>query len=127
MFGEGLGPGPSVPRLPDDQVEAFRRGGSMVARGAFDATETARMRRWSDALVSIDRATAESGCLQIAAGQHECGLFRSWEPMSEVDMDGMDFVPCPTEPGDVMFFDCCAPHVSEPNLTDTVRRFYFAT
>ncbi|HIE20029.1 MAG TPA: phytanoyl-CoA dioxygenase family protein, partial [Rhodospirillales bacterium] len=29
--------------------------------------------------------------------------------------------------GDVIFFDCYAPHASEPNLTDQTRRLYYAT
>jgi len=79
------------------------------------------------ALVSIDAATLENGCLELCAGRHQEGLFRSWEPLTDADMQGMDFVPCPTEPGDVVFFDCYAPHQSEPNLSDGVRRIYYAT
>jgi hypothetical protein len=79
------------------------------------------------ALVSIDKATPANGCLQIVSGQHRVGLFRSWEPLNEDDMAGMEFVDCPTEPGDVIFFDSYAPHASEPNLSDAIRRIYFAT
>jgi ectoine hydroxylase-related dioxygenase (phytanoyl-CoA dioxygenase family) len=42
-------------------------------------------------------------------------------------MADMDFVHCPTKPGDVVFFDCYVPHASEPNLTNKIRRMYFAT
>ncbi len=79
------------------------------------------------ALVSIDEATVENGCLQMVAGHHRRGLFKSWEPLSEDDMAGMEFVQCPTKPGDVVFFDCFAPHASEPNMTDETRRIYYAT
>lgn len=79
------------------------------------------------ALVSIDAATLENGCLELCAGHHQEGLFRSWEPLTEKDMKGMDFVACPTAPGDVVFFDCYAPHQSEPNMSDSVRRIYYAT
>jgi ectoine hydroxylase-related dioxygenase (phytanoyl-CoA dioxygenase family) len=78
-------------------------------------------------LVSIDEATVENGCLQMCAGHHQEGLFKSWEPLSEDDMADMDFVHCPTKPGDVVFFDCFAPHASEPNMTDTTRRIFYAT
>lgn len=78
-------------------------------------------------LVSIDEATVENGCLQICAGHHKRGLFTSWEPLSEEEMEGMEFVPVPTRPGDLVFFDCYAPHASEPNLTDRTRRLYYAT
>ncbi|MCB2101081.1 MAG: phytanoyl-CoA dioxygenase family protein [Rhodobacterales bacterium] len=79
------------------------------------------------ALVCIDEATIENGCLQMVAGHHQKGLYQSWEPLSEDDMAGMDFRPCPTQPGDVVFFDCYAPHASDPNMTDATRRIYFAT
>lgn len=79
------------------------------------------------ALVSIDAATLENGCLELCAGHHQEGLFRSWEPLSDADMQGMAFTPCPTEPGDVVFFDCYAPHQSAPNMSDGVRRIYYAT
>lgn len=78
-------------------------------------------------MVCIDRATLENGCLKMVAGHHKRGLFREWEPLSESEMTGMDFVPCPTEPGDIAFFDSYAPHASEPNLSDSIRRLYFAT
>ncbi len=78
-------------------------------------------------LVSIDEATVENGCLELCAGHHHRGLFKSWEPLSENDMAGMEFVSCPTSPGDVVFFDCFTPHQSEPNMTETTRRIYYAT
>jgi len=79
------------------------------------------------ALVCIDEATVDNGCLKLAAGHHNRGLFRSWEPLTEGDMAGMSFIDCPTKPGDLVFFDCYAPHASEPNMTDSTRRMYYAT
>jgi len=78
-------------------------------------------------LVCIDAATPENGCLKMVAGQHNRGLFRSWEPLTEEDMKGMEFVDCPTEPGDLVFFDSFAPHASDPNMTNAIRRLYYAT
>ncbi|MBE0531836.1 MAG: phytanoyl-CoA dioxygenase family protein [Rhodospirillales bacterium] len=78
-------------------------------------------------LVCIDAATPENGCLKVVAGQHKRGLFRSWEPLTEADMQGMEFVDCPTEPGDLVFFDSFAPHASDPNMTNATRRLYYAT
>ena len=79
------------------------------------------------ALVSIDPATEENGCLKMVRGHHKNGMFASWEPMTDADMAGMDFQPVPTEPGDVVFFDSFAPHSSEANLSDKIRRIYYAT
>ncbi|NQU60742.1 MAG: phytanoyl-CoA dioxygenase family protein [Rhodospirillales bacterium] len=79
------------------------------------------------ALVSIDESTLENGCLKMCAGHHKRGLFKSWEPLTDEDMAEMEFVPLPTQPGDVAFFDCYAPHASEPNMTEDTRRIYYAT
>ena len=78
-------------------------------------------------MVCIDEATLENGCLKMVAGQHKRGLFREWEPLTEEDMEGMAFVPCPTKPGDLAFFDSYTPHASEANMSDKIRRLYFAT
>ena len=80
-----------------------------------------------NALVSIDESTKENGCLEICSGHHKRGLFKSWEPLSDENMAGMEFIHCPTSPGDIIFFDCFTPHQSEPNLTETTRRIYFTT
>lgn len=79
------------------------------------------------AIVSIDESTEANGCLRVALGQQHRPLFREWEPLTDADMADMDFVPCPTRPGDLAFLDTYAPHASEPNLTDATRRLYFAT
>ena len=78
-------------------------------------------------LVSIDAATIENGCLELCAGYHQRGLFNSWEPLTEADIEGMDFRPVPTEPGDAVFFDCYTPHQSSPNMSNSVRRIYYVT
>ncbi len=80
-----------------------------------------------NALVCIDEATIENGCLRVVSGFHDRGLYRAWEPLSEKEMEGMEFVPTSTKPGDVILFDSYTPHSSEPNLTDQTRRIYFAT
>lgn len=78
-------------------------------------------------MVCIDEATIENGCLQLVSGFQNQGLYREWEPLTDKDMADMDFVNYPTQPGDVVFFDCYTPHASEPNLSDKIRRLYFAT
>jgi hypothetical protein len=78
-------------------------------------------------LVSIDAATTENGCLQICSGNHKRVLFKSWEPLSDNDIADMEFIDIPTEPGDVVFFDCFAPHKSNPNMSDKIRRIYYST
>jgi len=80
------------------------------------------------AMVSVDPATPENGCLEFAAGRHKRGLLgENWKPLTDADLEGARFVPCPTAPGDAVFFDCYAPHRSAPNLSDTPRRVLYVT
>ncbi len=74
------------------------------------------------AMVTLDAATLENGCLEIAAHRHREGLIgEEWSPLSESG------VPVPTAPGDVIFFDSFTPHASKPNLTDSPRRILYLT
>jgi ectoine hydroxylase-related dioxygenase (phytanoyl-CoA dioxygenase family) len=77
------------------------------------------------ALVTIDPATIENGCLEMAPGRHREGLIgEEWKPLGE---EGLDLQPVPTLPGDVIFFDSYAPHASKPNFTTTPRRILYLT
>lgn len=80
------------------------------------------------ALVTIDRATVDNGCLEIADGARLAGLIGDeWRPLTPSEMAGFSLVTVPTEPGDVLFFDSYAPHASKPNLTDHGRRILYLT
>lgn len=78
------------------------------------------------ALVGIDAATVENGCLEMARGWHEKGLIGDeWRPLDGIE--GLTFDACPTDAGDVVFFDSYAPHRSAPNLTHLPRRVLYVT
>ncbi|HWA45382.1 MAG TPA: phytanoyl-CoA dioxygenase family protein, partial [Hypericibacter adhaerens] len=79
------------------------------------------------ALVCFDEATAANGCLQIVENYEHKGLAKLWEPLSESDLAGMRWIDLPTQPGDIIFFDSYVPHASQPNMTDRMRRIYYAT
>ena len=80
------------------------------------------------ALVSIDAATPENGCLEMAAGWHNRGLIGDeWRPLDDGDGSEVVYRSCPTQPGDVVFFDSYAPHRSAPNLTAAPRRVLYIT
>lgn len=80
------------------------------------------------ALVTIDRATIETGCLEMGDGARVTGLIgEEWRPLAAAEMGDFNLVPVPTEPGDVLFFDSYAPHASKPNLTDRPRRILYLT
>ena len=77
------------------------------------------------ALVTIDPATLENGCLEMVRGRHREGLIGAeWSPLDET---GLELQPVPTAPGDVIFFDSFAPHASKPNFTDKPRRILYLT
>jgi 2-aminoethylphosphonate dioxygenase len=80
------------------------------------------------ALVSIDPATLENGCLQIADCPRQSRLIgREWEPLNASEMAGLELLPVPTGPGDVVFFDSFVPHASAPNLSSNQRRVLYVT
>jgi ectoine hydroxylase-related dioxygenase (phytanoyl-CoA dioxygenase family) len=77
------------------------------------------------AMVTLDAATLENGCLEVSAGRHREGLIgEQWKPLEE---QGLNLQAIPTGPGDVIFFDSFVPHASKPNLTDSPRRILYIT
>ena len=77
------------------------------------------------AMVTLDPATLENGCLEMAPGRHKEGLIgEEWKPLDET---GLTLHAVPTAPGDVIFFDSFAPHASKPNFTDAPRRILYLT
>jgi 2-aminoethylphosphonate dioxygenase len=80
------------------------------------------------ALVSIDNASVENGCLEIANNARLTDLIGSeWTPLTEEQMRGFSFIAVPTRPGDVVFFDSFVVHRSQPNLTAQGRRVLYVT
>ena len=79
-------------------------------------------------LVTIDPSTEANGCLELAAGHHKRGwIGERMKPLTPEQLRGVEFVKVPTAPGDLIFFDCFAPHQSAPNLTDRPRRNLYLT
>lgn len=79
-------------------------------------------------LVTIDPSTEANGCLELAAGHHKRGwIGERMKPLTPEQLRGVEFVKVPTAPGDLIFFDCFAPHQSAPNLTDHPRRNLYLT
>jgi len=80
------------------------------------------------ALVSIDDATKNNGCLEIVAGKHKEGLFgEKYKEIPDDVVKSMDWIVAETRPGDIVFFDSYVPHKSEANLSETPRRVLYAT
>ena len=124
-----------VTRLLGEDAVLFKEklNFKMPGGGGFKMHQDSQAGWWDYAdffitvMVCIDEATLDNGCLKMVAGHHKRGLLREWEPLTEQDMRGMELDPAPTKPGDLAFFDSYAPHGSEPNVSDTTRRLYFAT
>jgi hypothetical protein len=77
------------------------------------------------AMVTLDPATIQNGCLEIAPRRPAEGLIGAeWTPLDERDLA---LQPLPTAPGDVVFFDSFVPHASKANLTGTPRRVLYLT
>jgi 2-aminoethylphosphonate dioxygenase len=80
------------------------------------------------ALISIDDATVENGCLEVVPGRHKEGMIGAeWRPLEEAELPRALYQPLPTRRGDVVFFDSYAPHASGPNLTAAPRRVLYIT
>ena len=78
--------------------------------------------------IAIDPSTLENGCLEVAVGHHARGwIGERWKPLAGEQLQGIRFDAYPMAPGDVMFFDCYAPHQSQPNLTAHPRRNVYLT
>ncbi len=80
------------------------------------------------AMVSIDAATTDNGCLEMPTMPRVRGLIGlEWTPLTAQDIAPYDPIPLPTKPGDVVFFDSYAPHASKPNLSGRERRILYLT
>jgi hypothetical protein len=78
--------------------------------------------------VAIDRATRENGCLELGHWKHRLELIGElWSPLPAENLEAVEFVPYPMEPGDVAFFDSYLPHRSAPNGTGDRRRVLYIT
>jgi hypothetical protein len=81
------------------------------------------------AMVCVDPATIENGCLQVAEGHRRLDrlIGEEWRPITAQEAAGFCLRDVPTRPGDVIIFDSYFPHASQANLTADRRRMLFLT
>jgi hypothetical protein len=80
------------------------------------------------AMVSIDNANIENGCLEMADLPRQSALIgREWAPLGAAETAHFAMIPTPTRPGDVLFFDSFVPHASKANLSREQRRILYLT
>jgi ectoine hydroxylase-related dioxygenase (phytanoyl-CoA dioxygenase family) len=80
------------------------------------------------AMITLDPATLENGCLELGSGlrlNHLVGP--EWQPLSAEAVERAELKPVPTAAGDAVFFDSYVPHASKANLTQTSRRVLYLT
>lgn len=82
--------------------------------------------RYIDAILHVDGADEESGCLKFLDGSHKLGpLVHNMEGSPHLDQNKYrleDSVSCPAEPGDVVFFNIWTIHGSSLNRRPRWRR-----
>jgi hypothetical protein len=80
------------------------------------------------AMITLDAATLENGCLEMGSGPRLNRLIGpEWQPLDPQALKHGQLKPVPTAPGDAVFFDSYVPHASKPNLTQTNRRVLYLT
>jgi hypothetical protein len=80
------------------------------------------------AMVAIDDATADNGCLEVVGGRHADLLALDDDGCIHPDVAAdLDFQHLPVHAGDVVWFHSRAPHRSGPNDSGTTRRALFCT
>jgi hypothetical protein len=92
--------------------------------------------RLTSALLYIDEATIENGCLEVVSGWHKKGLLdrSEMDVGSAIDhhvtaevLDPALAVAVPGKPGTVILFSCLTPHTSAPNRSAKSRRALILT
>ena len=112
-------------------VKRAKRGGPIVLHQDFPYWEgmTPVAHRMATAMVFLDDATIENGCLEVAPGSHTVGKHaqRQTEGFGALEMDPYAFdltrlVPLEVPADTVAFFGAFLVHRSLPNRTDGDRR-----
>jgi ectoine hydroxylase-related dioxygenase (phytanoyl-CoA dioxygenase family) len=130
LFGE-------APVLFEDKVNyKYPRGGSLFPPHQDFSYWQPYSPRLASALIYIDEATEENGCLEVALGWHKKGLLpktglRINQGMDHhVPGDVLDpslLVKVTGPPGTLILFSCLTPHSSAPNLSNAPRRAIILT
>lgn len=80
--------------------------------------------------VSVDAATLENGCLEVAIGEHKRGLFPqnpAHGGLTDAEEAKLKWTPVPLDSGDVLIFSSWLPHRSGANTTKKSRRALYVT
>ena len=119
---------PGQARLP---VQGRSTTSTRAARGTRRSDAAAYMQFYvhDTALIAIEPATVDNGCLEFAAGRHAEGLIGLTADgvLSKESEAELEFNPCEMAPGDVTIFSSYVPHRSSPNLSGKRRALLYLT
>jgi ectoine hydroxylase-related dioxygenase (phytanoyl-CoA dioxygenase family) len=108
-----------------------RKGGSIILHQDFPywIPLTDKAHEIATAMVFIDDATVENGCLEVAPGSHREGVQKRWDGefgrSFEMDTNAFDMtrlVPVEVPRGSALFFGPLLVHRSLPNRSNDDRR-----
>jgi hypothetical protein len=104
-------------------------GGGFAPHQDAPAFTTFGQRYHVTLMISVDHATRENGCLEVADGFHGAGLLPQEKDgtLSRAWADAQAWTPIETAPGDLLFFDSYVPHRSGPNRSHKPRRALYVT
>jgi 2-aminoethylphosphonate dioxygenase len=139
-----------ISRLMDDPYVLFKDkinfkwpgGGAFLPHQDYPAYEPFAPKSHITAMICIDAATLENGCLRIAQNWKETFAEeikngkkilpyiiggKSHGAIKKELTDRITWIPLTAEPGDVLIFSSYVPHYSEPNMSKNPRRAMFFT
>lgn len=136
--------GAKVSIFKDKTNEKLPGGGAFGPHQDHEAYKSFGPKRFVTALISIDPATPENGCLEFAPAYKSVSadvlesidgypLFKSVREgaasgeISPQATRDLEWVSLATDTTDLVFFDSFVPHKSSPNLSSTPRRAIFIT
>lgn len=102
-------------------------GGGFRAHQDYNYGWSAFPTTFVNALISLDAATPQNGCIEFAPRSHFSPIGEKWWLLSDKEIAKREFVPIATEPGDLVLFDSLLVHRSADNLSDTHRSVLYLT
>lgn len=120
-----------IPFTEKLNLKRAREGGAYILHqdASYWSQVTPVFARIATAMVLMDDATVENGCLEVAPGSHKVGLHQRRQvdgfgalEMDEAAFDMTRLVPVEAPAGSVIFFGSHLVHRSLPNRSPTDRR-----
>ncbi len=102
-------------------------GGGFRAHQDYNYGWSAFPTTFVNALISLDAATQQNGCIEFAPRSHFRTIGDRWWLLSDEEIEKLHFIPVVTQPGDLVLFDSLLAHRSADNLSETHRSVMYLT